>query len=278
MPFLKFVGLTILLVTASSFAWAVSCQDLDTQEKMRAFLAESRQANPLFKDQFSAQLTVSPCEKENCSKKNIAKRKEKESTIHSMRLGEERRTFFMAGKDHPICVVSKGIRQFKCSDCGATFNDQCRSFNTSTAIEGTNIDSIDMELLVDPNFELSCKPVPKSTKFFVVEAIKKSGDSPYDKIAVYHEGARGVMIQIRYFAQNVLRKVYRLSLKQFIQVNEEWVSTDIKVRTVQGSEKKYTFETRIKVVRDNGKHVAYPDPTADPYLDGTPMNVLFSTN
>lgn len=278
MPTLKVLGVFFLLMTYSGMAWATNCEVLNTQEKMRNFVAKLREGNPMYRNNFSAQLKISPCEKANCSKKNRVKRKEKESLVHSLRMGEEKRSFFMKGNDHPICVVEKGIRKFKCSECGANFNDQCRSFNTASAIEGTNLDTIDMELLVDPNFELECELASKKNQYYEIEATKKSGDSPYDKIDVYFESEREILLQIRFYSQKILRKVYRMSPKHFTQVGDDWVATDIKVRTVQGSEKKYTFETRITMLKKGGEFVASPDPANDPYLDGTSMDVLFSTN
>lgn len=268
------MGMIILPTTVL----AIDCSQLTTNEQIKKFVQTSRESNPLTRDNLSTVLAISPCEKAECSKKNRKKREKKKSVVHSIRYGEDKRTYFMKGDDAPICIVTKGIRKFKCSDCGATYNDQCRSFNTETSIEGTNLDFVDMGILGSNDFKYTCKPLPKSQKYFKITSTKAGGDSPYDRIDSFYEKKRGVVVKVNYYASNILRKVYRYPPKRYIKLNNSWLASDIKVRTTQGSEKKYNFETRVKINQKKKKFQAYDPLESDPYIKGTSLDILFSTN
>lgn len=273
-----FISMFITIFCITPPLAAIDCSNLKNEKELRMFLEQTRLYYPLTNPKISGQLKVSPCEKEECLKQNRKKRDKKKMVLHSFRIGEEKRTYFIKGENAPMCVVTKGIRKYKCEECGPTFNDQCRSFNSKTSIEGTNLDTIDMKLLGSEDYKNQCKPYAKSNKFFRVTSTQQGGTPPYNRIESFFEKKRGIPIKINYYADNVLRKVYRFSAKQFTPFGKSWMANKIKVRSTQGSEKNYTFETLIQIHKKQGKYLLYDSLGKDPYLKKTSMDILLSTN
>jgi len=202
--------------------------------------------------------------------------------VHSLRMKDKRRIVFTKGQNAPICLVSSGKREFKCNECTVLTNSQCRSFKSSektTTIRGTNIDTEDFTLAQGNNHDSKCLELPKSPKYFKIISTKKGGDSPYDKIESFYDKKKEIPIMMKLYAKGVLRKVYRFFPKYYIQLKGQWLSTVTRVRTTQGSEKKFTFETMVLVQKDkNKKYRLYLDPMKDPALKKTDPGMLFRTN
>jgi len=275
----KFVLYFILILSLiPSQILAIDCSDLTSDSKIVALTNKAKEAYPLERSTISGQFVVSPCEKKGCLKKNRKERKKNAMLMHSVRSKGVDRTYFITGENAPVCVVRKENRKYKCSECGANFNDQCRSFNSESSIEGTNLDTIDMKILGSSDYKNSCRPHPKSKKHFIITSKKIGGDSLYNKVISYYEKKRGLLIRVNYYADKTLRKVYLFSEKGYIPFGDDWLASYIKVRSTQGSLKKYSFETKITISKQKKKLMVFPAPEQDPYLEQTPVEVLFSTN
>jgi len=122
---------------------AVSCKELNTPEKIKSFMKESHQSNPLLRKNVSLGLILDVCEGKVCRSKS--KRAAQKETLRVQKLGNKRRIFAEKGPNAPRCVIKRGGRQFVCSSCGIVSNESCRSFPSdgSTIFPGTNIDSSD---------------------------------------------------------------------------------------------------------------------------------------
>ena len=251
---------------------AVTCKDLDTNEKIKAFAKKSKESNPLQRENASGFLEI---------RTNGQGRKKKEM-VHSLRMKEKRRIVFTKGQNAPICIVSSGKREFKCNECTLLTNSQCRSYKSSektTTIRGTNIDTEDFTLVQGDNFDSKCINIPKSPKYFKLLSAKQGGDSAYDKIESFYDKKKEIPIMMKFYAKGVLRKVYRFFPKYYIQLKGQWLSTVTRVRTTQGSEKNFTFETMVLVPKDkNKKYQLHLDPAMDPTLKKANIGMLFRTN
>lgn len=271
-----------MLLLAPSGLFAVSCADLGTPEKIRAFVRLGKEANPLWRETLSAHLEVSACERDGCAK---AKRKERRARIRHINLvrrGENRRAFVAKGPGAPQCSVSRGGRDFLCAECRFGASTACRSVARTkgpSRIEGTNIDTTDFDLVIGEAFTSVCRPLPKAPKYLQIVSKRKSGDSPFDTIVSFYEKKRAVPITINYLAEGVLRKVYRFFPKYYAKVGGQWVATIIRVRSTQGSEKKYVFETQIRIRTNRAKqYLIYLDPGKDPALRGASLDDIFNPN
>ncbi len=83
---------------------------------------------------------------------------------------------------------------------------------------------------------------------------------------------------MNFFAEKVLRKVYRFFPKYYVKVDGQWFSTVMRVRTTLGKEKKFIFETLTNVDKKNGKLKLYIDLSDDPEFKNVPPESLFSTD
>ncbi len=267
------VLLMILLWGALSAqnAWAISCKELDTDQKIKAFVKKAKESNPLNRENVSTRLEMTTKEKGD----------KKIEQVHNLRLKDKKRTVFLKGKNAPICAISVGKRDFKCNECTLLTNSQCRSFKSSeksTTIRGTNIDTNDFKLLESSDFKSVCEEIPKKANYLKIISSKVAGNSGYDQIVSYYDKKKEVPVITNYSAKKVLRKVYRFFPKYYIQLKGRWISTVTRVRTTKGSEKKYTFETLIKVLKTKGnKYQIYLDPAKDPALKKANMRLLFNT-
>jgi hypothetical protein len=267
------VVLMILLwgILFTQSASAISCRELDTNQKIKAFVIKAKESNPLNRENVSTHLEMTTKEK---GQKKIEQ-------VHSLRLNAKKRTVFLKGTNAPICAISLGKRDFKCNECTLLTNSQCRSFKSSeksTTIRGTNIDTNDFKLLESKDFKSVCEEIPKKPNYLKITSSKVAGGSGYDQIVSYYDKKREVPVITNYSAQKVLRKVYRFFPKYYIQLKDRWISTVTRVRTTKGSEKKYTFETLIKVLKSrNNKYQIYLDPKNDPALKKANMQLIFNT-
>lgn len=265
------LGVLIWIVLSAQGAWAINCKELDTDPKIKAFIKKTRESNPLNRENVSSRMDMTTKEKG----------KKKTEQLHNLRMKDKKRTVFLKGKNAPMCMVTLGKRDFKCNECTLLSNSQCRSYKSSeksTTIRGTNIDTADFDLLESRDFHSVCEEIPRKPGYLKIISKKVSGDSGYDKIISFYDKKREVPVINNYFARKVLRKVYRFFPKYYIQLKNEWVATVTRVRTTRGSEKKYTFETLIKVLKNKNKqYQIYLEPAKDPALKQANMRLIFNT-
>ena len=262
-------------------ASAVSCKELNTPEKIKAFLSKSNQSSPLLQKNVSFTLILDACEGKECKSK--MKRALQKETLRIIKFENKRRIFAEKGPNAPRCVIQRGGRHFVCSSCGVVSNENCRSFPSdgSTIFPGTNIDTADFTLNSRTGNEMSCSKL-KNPKFFKIETLinVESGESgnSYDRVLSYYDKEKGVPIMMNFFADKVLRKVYRFFPKYYVKVDGQWFSTVMRVRTTLGKEKKFIFETLTNVYKKNGKLKLYLDLSDDPDIKNVPPESLFSTD
>jgi len=272
------LGAFALLLLPSFVYASVSCADLDTNEKIQTFIQKSQSTTPLLRNNISVMIALSPCEGKVCRSKKTRRRHREE--VHFVRMGSNQRFFFKKGPSAPQCLIRRGSREFGCTQCDTESNESCRSFPSSDSktLRGSNIDGSDFEQLVDSNHESRCVPLKKNPKFLKIITVRKEGDSPYDRIVSFFDRKKEVPITMNYFSKKVLRKVYRFFPKYYVQLDGQWFSTVMRVRTTQGSEKKYKFETLVNVLKKNKQYLIYPDLTQDPSLKNITPDSLFITN
>ena len=260
---------------------AVSCKELNTSAKIKSFINESYQSNPLLRKNVSLTLILDACEGKVCRSKS--KRAAQKEILRIQKFEKKRRIFAEKGPNAPRCVIHRGGWQFVCSSCGIVSNESCRSFpsDRSTIFPGTNIDSADFAITAKDAKNMSCSKL-KNPKFIKIETLidVKSAENgkTYDKVLSYYDKEKEAPIMINFFANKVLRKVYRFFPKYYVKVGGKWISTVMRVRTTQGNEKKFIFETLTHVQKKNGKLKLYLDLPADPDLKNVPPESLFSTD
>ena len=98
---------------------AVSCKELNTPEKIKSFMKESHQSNPLLRKNVSLGLILDVCEGNKvCRSKS--KRAAQKETLRIQKLENKRRIFAEKGLNAPRCVIKRGGRQLcllKLRDC-----------------------------------------------------------------------------------------------------------------------------------------------------------------
>ena len=269
------------LLLFKNSVFAVSCKELDSPEKIKSFMNESHLSSPFLRKNVSVTVILDACEGKVCKSKS--KREAQKETLRIQRLDNKRRIFAEKGPNAPRCVIQRGARRFVCSSCGAVSNENCRSFpsDESTIFPGTNIDSADFEFASGDVKEMKCSKL-KNPKYFKIETLMNtnSGDSEksYDRVLSFFDKEKGVPIMANFFAEKVLRKVYRFFPKYYVKVGGKWFSSVMRVRTTRGSEKKFIFETLINVDKNKGKLKLYLDLTDDPVLKNVPPESLFSSD
>ncbi|HCB32338.1 MAG TPA: hypothetical protein DEP39_03810, partial [Deltaproteobacteria bacterium] len=82
---------------------AVSCKELNTPEKIKSFMKESHQSNPLLRKNVSLGLILDVCEGKVCRSKS--KRAAQKETLRIQKLGNKRRIFAEKGPNAPRCVI-----------------------------------------------------------------------------------------------------------------------------------------------------------------------------
>ena len=279
MNLLKAFVLAAVALTVPLAAFAIGCAELSSDAKIKAFIRKSNNSNPMFRDNTSVMLDLSPCEGADCQNKR--KRARLKETVYSVKMKERNRVFFVRGPNAMQCMVERGKRQFWCSRCGWSSNEQCRSYKVSeasTVVRGTNIDRSDMEQILDNNHKSKCFNLKKQPKFLKIVTEKTGGDSPYDKIISFYQKKKKYVVTVNLFSKKILRKVYRFFPKYHVKIDGNWIATVVRVRTTQGKEKSYLFETLVSVNRDqDGKYMLYTELKKDPRLSSANVNFLFNT-
>ena len=275
---LTFIFISVLL---NDIVFAVSCKELDSPEKIKSFMNESHLSSPFLQKNVSVTVILDVCEGKVCKSKS--KREAQKETLHILRLDNKRRIFAQKGPNAPTCVIQRGARRFVCSSCGAVSNENCRSFpsDESTIFPGTNIDTADFGFVSGDVKEIKCSKL-KNPKYFKIETLinNNSGDTEksYDRVLSFFDKEKGVPIMANFFAEKVLRKVYRFFPKYYVKVEGKWFSSVMRVRTTRGNEKKFIFETLINVDKNKGKLKLYLDLNDDPVLKNVPPESLFSSD
>ena len=266
----------VLMSLLPSPLFGIGCNQLNTPKKIAAFLVESQRSNPLLRKNVSASLEISACEGKVCKKKKL--RASKKELLHFQRIGKNRRVFFAKGPNAPRCVILRGNRQYVCSQCRKNANENCRSFpsDDSSLLPGTNIDLADFELLTQGVKSSKCSELKKQPNYFKIDLRRKA--KGYDRIVAYYDKKKKVPITMNFFSSKVMRKVYRFFPKYYIRVENQWFSTVLRVRTTQGKEKSYVFETLVHVAKEGKKLRLFTDALRDPHLKGVSADSLFITD
>ena len=266
----------VLMSLLPSPLFGIGCKQLNTPKKIAAFLAESQRSNPLLRKNVSASLEISACEGKVCKKKKL--RASKKELLHFQRIGKNRRVFSEKGPNAPRCVLLRGNRQYVCSQCRKNANENCRSFpsDDSSLLPGTNIDLADFELLTQGVKSSKCSELKKQPNYFKIDLRRKA--KGYDRIVAYYDKKKKVPITMNFFSSKVMRKVYRFFPKYYIRVENQWFSTVLRVRTTQGKEKSYVFETLVHVAKEGKKLRLFTDALRDPHLKGVSADSLFITD
>jgi len=242
---------------------------------------KSNQSSPLLQKNISVTLILDACEGKQCKSKS--KRAAQKETLRILKFDNKRRIYAEKGPNSPSCVIQRGGRRFVCSSCGVVSNENCRSFSSdgSSIFPGTNIDTEDFTLAASAENEMKCSKL-KNPKFFKIETLIKNdsaeNEQTYDKVLSFYDKKKGVPIMMNFYADKVLRKVYRFFPKYYVKVDGQWFSTVMRVRTTLGKEKKFIFETLTNVDKKNGKLKLYLDISDDPELKNVPPESLFSTD
>ena len=266
----------VLMSLLPSTLFGIGCKKLNTPKKIAAFLVESQRSNPLLRKNVSVSLEISACEGKVCKKKKL--RASKKELLHFQRIGKNRRVFFAKGPNAPRCVILRGNRQYVCSQCRKNANENCRSFpsDDSSLLPGTNIDLADFELLTQGVKSSKCSELKKQPNYFKIDLSRKA--KGYDRIVAYYDKKKKVPITMNFFSSKVMRKVYRFFPKYYIRVENQWFSTVLRVRTTQGKEKSYVFETLVHVAKEGKKLRLFTDALRDPHLKGVSADSLFMTD
>ena len=266
----------VLMSLLPNTLFGIGCKQLNTPKKIAAFLVESQRSNPLLRKNVSVSLEISACEGKVCKKKKL--RTSKKELLHFQRIGKNRRVFFAKGPNAPRCVILRGNRQYVCSQCRKNANENCRSFpsDDSSLLPGTNIDLADFELLTQGVKSSKCSELKKQPNYFKIDLKRKAKD--YNRIVAFYDKKKKVPITMNFFSSKVMRKVYRFFPKYYIRVENQWFSTVLRVRTTQGKEKSYVFETLVHVAKEGKKLRLFTDALRDPHLKGVSADSLFITD
>ena len=279
---MKPIYLILLILLLPLSVKAIDCGDLKSQGEIRNFTQRSKASNPLMNENFSALIELDACEEELCRQKNRIQRVTGKQLLHIVKKGENQRVRFIKGKNSPQCYLNRGEREFRCGSCEEAVNSDCRSHkndNSSTKIPGTNIDRDDFDLLKGQNYQSLCQKLPTAPAYFKILSTRIQGDSPYNEIISFYEKKREIPIIISFLVQGRLRKVYRFFPKQYSRLDGNWYSTIFRARTVKGDEKRFVFETLIKVLKGNAKQFQfYSKPEKDPLIKGVSDHELFKND
>tara|TARA_Y100001970_G_C14255325_1_gene874901 strand:- start:4533 stop:5345 length:813 start_codon:yes stop_codon:yes gene_type:complete len=270
-----------MLLNINDIVYAISCKELKTKKKINEFMEKSYKSSPLLQKNVSLTLILDSCEGKACKAKK--KRAAEKEILHILKYKNKRRIYAQKGPNAPRCVIKRGGRRFICSSCSKVSNENCRSFpsDESTIFPGTNIDSADFTLTSKFGEDTKCSKLKNPNFFKIVTQVKEqSGDSAgnYNKVVSFYDKKKGVPILMNFYAEKVLRKVYRFYPKYYVKVGGQWFSSVMRVRTTLGSEKRFIFETLSHVDKKKGRLKLYLNITEDPDLKNVPPESLFSTD
>lgn len=279
---MRFFLIVSVLIGIPFVLFGIDCKQLKTNEEIIRFVEKAKESNPLMRNNFSVLIESSPCEKELCLKKNYQKRLQKKELIHIVRINEKKRLKFIKGENAPQCFVKQGNKEFKCDSCELHLNYNCRSYKSaesSSKLQGTNIDSSDFDLLTDENHRSICRELPSAPKYLKIITSRISGNSVYDEIVAFYEKSREIPVTVNFYNRKRLYKVYRFFLKHYFKISGAWYSTFIRVRTTLGKEKFYEYETVVRVLKDkSGRFHLFTEPEKDPLINKGSPDDLFRTN
>ena len=279
---MKTAYLILLILLLPLHLLAIDCDDLKSQGEIRNFIQLSKTSNPLMNQNFSALIELDTCEGELCRQKNREQRVNSQQVLHLVKKGANQRVRFIKGKNTPQCYLNRGDREFRCGSCTEAVNSDCRSHkndNNSTKIPGTNIDRDDFDLLKSQDYQSLCQKLPTAPAYFKILSTRLQGNSPYNEIISFYEKKREIPIIISFFVESRLRKVYRFFPKQYSRIDGSWYSTIFRARTVNGEEKRFVFETLIKVLEGKTDQFQfYTKPEKDPLIHGVSDHELFKSD
>jgi hypothetical protein len=274
--------LILLLASLPLISLGNDCAQLTNNQRIIRYVNSARSSNPLLRKKISVLIETNPCEKELCLRKNIQKRHQNKQVIHIVRFDRKKRLNFVEGANAPQCFVEIGEKEFKCDSCEQQVNYNCRSYKSSGSsarFKGTNINSDDLDLLSNEQYQSVCQKLPEAPTYFKIITSTSSGASGYDKIETYYEKARKLPVLINFYAENRLHKVYRFFISRYFMIDGEWYSTFIRVRSTLGREKFFEFETIVRVLKnDQGKFHLFVDPKNDPLISRGNQDDLFRTD
>jgi len=270
----------LLFLLFSTIAQAIECEDLTTNQAIQNFVRQSGDSNPMAKKRISALLELSSCKEEKCDKSNRKSRRENKKILHMLKYGDNQRLNYLKGPQAQQCFIKRQEREFKCTSCDLVSNTACRSYKStekSTRFKGTNIDSTDFDLIEDEQHQSVC--INLSDKYLKIVTERTGGASDYNKIISVYEKRREIPLLINFYAQDQLRKVYRFFPKYYTKIDNFWYSTYARVRTTINSEKKYKFETIVKVLKDRKNNFQlYGNPEKDPMVRDYIQGEIFKTS
>ena len=273
-----FVILSMILAPIATFG--ADCRGLKSPKEFKSLFQKIEKANPLNLKKFSLFFEVSPCEEEECQSKNRLLRIKNQEAIHMLKLGEKQRVRFVSGANAPQCFMRSGPKDFKCTSCNEYRNENCRSYKiegSETLIKGTNIDSADFDFLTQDSYQSSCSALSQSKDYILIQSENPQANL-WQKVEIYLEKAREVPILIRFFHNDRLAKIYRFYPQAYIEVNDNWYSSQFRVRNVKGGERRYYFETSFKLLLNNqNQYHLYLEPEKDPMLKIKELNESFQT-
>ena len=86
-----FLLIIFVLLLFKNSVFAVSCNELDSPEKIKSFMNESHLSSPFLRKNVSVTVILDACEGKVCKSKS--KREAQKETIHIQRLDNKRRIF-----------------------------------------------------------------------------------------------------------------------------------------------------------------------------------------
>lgn len=262
------IYINILIVSL----WSIECKDLSTNKEIKDFFIKTHKSNPILKENITASLDM--ITKDNGKKENIS--------FHLLKLKDKKRVYFTKGQNINKCTIRKGDKTYLCNECNYNSSTICRNYKTDdsiTRIKNTNIDTYDFDILQSDDFISNCNKIKKNKNYIKIISTNQNRENQYNKVVSYYDKNKNVPIIINYYSQNTLVKVYRFFPKYYKKIDNEWVSTVSRVRSVNGSEKRFSFETLTYVKKDiDNNYFLYTQPADDPLISRSNINQLFNTN
>ncbi len=259
----------LILVLFPPPVGAVTCKSFQQPADFTAFYERVKATNPLNLSRFSLLLELSPCESSECDQANRGQRLDKKEILHLYKNETSKRVNFLVGRNSPQCFLNLREKDYKCTRCTETRNENCRATKvegSKTLLKGTNIDSADFDFLSDPSYQNQCNPWPQNPNYLLFTALGPA-TSLWSKVEIYLEKKREIPVLVRFFYQDRLTKVYRFYPQSYVQLQGHWYSTQFRVRGVEGDENRFFFETAVKVLANaTGQLQLFLDPNQDPLL------------
>jgi len=276
----KVLGFWVLLLSMAPFAEAARCPGLSSDADFLKYFTQLKQTNPLLRPHLSFLFEMSPCEAKECGVEGRHQRLEKREVIHLVREEGKKRIRFLKGPNAPQCILRFDQRDLKCLRCDGQGNQLCRVYQTdesTSRLQGTNIDEADFDFMTSKQFQHSCELV-KEGRYLKLASLRKSGPGVYTKVETYVEAKRSLPILVRYFNPDGLIKLYRFFPQYYLQTKQGWISAWFQVRSVTGHEQRYHFETTFKLLKaEDQRWNLFFDLAQDPMIGPGGSDGLFLT-